>query len=61
MYKYQRALECHKCGRWVENIGEDAIKVTCAYCVLKAVGMPKERKVIDLQVVQLVGIGWQSL
>ena len=37
------SLECHKCGRWVENIGEDAIKVTCAYCVLKAVGMPKEK------------------
>jgi len=38
-----RALECHKCGRWVENIGEDAIQVTCAYCVLKAVGLPKEK------------------
>jgi len=44
MYKYQRALECHKCGRWVENIGDDAVKVTCAMCVLQAVGMPKEKK-----------------
>ena len=39
-----RALECSKCGRWVENIGEDTVKVTCAYCVLQAVGMPKEKK-----------------
>ena len=38
-----RALECHKCGRWVENIGEDAVKVTCTYCVLLAVGWPKEK------------------
>ena len=44
MYKYQRALECHKCGRWVENIGDDTVKVTCHICVLKAVGMPKEKK-----------------
>ena len=44
MYKYQRSLECHKCGRWVENIGDDAVKVTCAMCVLKAVGFPKEKK-----------------
>ena len=32
------ALECHKCGRWVENVGEEAVKVTCSYCVLMAVG-----------------------
>ena len=43
MYKYQRSLECHKCGRWVENIGDDAVKVTCTYCVLLAVGWPKEK------------------
>jgi DNA-directed RNA polymerase subunit RPC12/RpoP len=39
-----RALECSKCGRWVENIGEDTVKVVCPYCVLQAVGMPKEKK-----------------
>jgi hypothetical protein len=33
-----KALECHKCGRWVENISEEAVKVTCSYCVLTAVG-----------------------
>jgi hypothetical protein len=38
------ALECHKCGRWVENIGDDAVKVTCSICVLQAVGMPEEKK-----------------
>ena len=44
MYKYQRALECHKCGRWVKNIGDGAVKVTCSICVLQAVGFPKEKK-----------------
>ena len=44
MYKYQRSLDCHKCGRWVENIGDDAVKVTCSICVLQAVGMPEEKK-----------------
>jgi len=39
-----RALECSKCGRWVENISEDTVKVVCPYCVLQAVGMPKEKK-----------------
>ena len=38
------SLECHKCGRWVENIGDDAVKVTCSICVLQAVGMPEEKK-----------------
>ena len=39
-----KALECSKCGRWVENISEDTVKVVCPYCVLQAVGMPKEKK-----------------
>jgi len=38
-----RALECHKCGRIVENIGELAHKVTCSVCVLGMVGMPEEK------------------
>ncbi len=38
------SLECHKCGRWVENIGDDAVKVTCSICVLQVVGMPEEKK-----------------
>ena len=34
------SLECIKCGRIVDNIGETAVKVTCSYCVLMAVGFP---------------------
>ena len=39
-----RALECSKCGRWVENVGEDAKSAICSYCVLGMVGMPEEKK-----------------
>ena len=38
------SLECKKCGRWVENIGEDTKSVTCSICVLQAVGFPDEPK-----------------
>ena len=38
------ALECKKCGRWVENVGDDTTSAVCSYCVLKAVGMPEEKK-----------------
>ena len=34
------SLECIKCGRIVDNIGETAVKVTCSYCVLMTVGFP---------------------
>ena len=44
MYKYQRSLECHKCGRWVENVGEETTSVVCSICVLQAVGVPEEKK-----------------
>jgi len=36
---YQTLL-CSKCGRIVDNVGETAVKVTCSYCVLMAVGFP---------------------
>ena len=39
-----RSLQCSKCTRWVENVGEDAKKVTCSVCVLMAVGLPEEKK-----------------
>ena len=39
-----RSLQCSKCTRWVENVGEDAKKVTCSVCVLMAVGLPEEPK-----------------
>jgi len=38
------SLECIKCGRIVDNVGETAVKVTCSYCVLMAVGLPEEPK-----------------
>ena len=37
-------MECQKCGSVVENVGELATKVTCSYCVFKAVGFPEEPK-----------------
>ena len=36
------SLSCSKCGRWVDNVGETATKVTCSYCTLLAVGLPEE-------------------
>ena len=38
-----RALECKKCGRWVDNVGENAKTVICSYCVLGMVGMPEDK------------------
>jgi hypothetical protein len=38
------SLECTKCGRWVENVGDDIKSVTCSICTLIAVGMPEEPK-----------------
>ena len=42
--RLENAMECHKCGRWVENVGEEAAKVTCSICVLMVVGFPEEPK-----------------
>ena len=39
-----RALECKKCGRWVENVGDNAVTVTCSLCTLISVGIPEEKK-----------------
>ena len=39
-----QTLPCNKCGRLVENVGEEAVKVTCSMCVLGAVGFPEEPK-----------------
>jgi len=38
------SLQCTKWSRWVENVGETAVKVTCSVCVLLAVGLPEEKK-----------------
>ena len=37
-----KSLSCTKCGRTVNNVGDTAVKVTCSYCVLMAVGLPAE-------------------
>ena len=39
-----KTLPCRKCGRLVETVGEEAVKVTCPMCVLGAVGFPEEPK-----------------
>jgi phage FluMu protein Com len=39
-----KTLPCRKCGRLVETVGEEAVKVTCSWCVLGAVGFPEESK-----------------
>ena len=38
------ALECRKCGRWVENVGDDTVSAVCSYCVIGMVGLPEEKK-----------------
>ena len=39
-----KSLPCRKCGRIVDNVGEEAVKVTCSSCVFGLVGMPEESK-----------------
>ena len=39
-----KTLPCRKCGRLVENVGEEAVKVTCSSCVFGLVGFPEEPK-----------------
>ena len=36
-----KAMECQKCGRVVENVGELAVKVLCSYCTFRLVGFPE--------------------
>ena len=37
------SLECSKCGRFVDNVGEKVTKVICSYCTLNMVGLPEEK------------------
>ena len=39
-----KAMECQKCGRVVENVGELTVKVTCSYCTMMMTGLPEETK-----------------
>ena len=38
-----RALECSRCGRWVENVSEEAKSVVCSYCVLRAIPIEEKK------------------
>ena len=55
-----RAMICHKCNRIVENVGEDAFKVTCSYCVFTAVGMPESPKSTYKPTGRPAGWHWMS-
>ena len=37
------AIECKKCGRWVENVGDDTTSTVCSFCVLGMVGLPEDK------------------
>ena len=41
---HTKALQCSKCMRVVENVGDDATTVVCSYWVVGLVGLPKESK-----------------
>jgi hypothetical protein len=35
---------CHKCGREVRGVGDEAVSVTCSICVLATCDFPEEPK-----------------
>ena len=53
-------MECQKCGRVVENLGELTIKVTCSYCTMMMVGLPEETKSIYKPTGRPVGWHWMN-
>jgi hypothetical protein len=55
-----RALECDKCNRIVENVGDLAVKVTCSYCTMMMVGFPKEPKSAYKPTGRPAGWHWMS-
>jgi len=55
-----RAMICHKCNRIVENVGEEAFKVTCSYCVFGMVGFPEEPKSTYKPTGRPAGWHWMS-
>ena len=38
-----RSLECSRCGRWVDNVSEEAKSVVCSYCVLRAIPIEENK------------------
>ena len=55
-----RAMECQKCGRVVENVGELAVKVRCSYCTLQLVGFPEESTTTYKSTGRPVGWHWMK-
>ena len=55
-----RAIECQKCGRVVENVGELAVKVRCSYCTLQLVGFPEESTTTYKSTGRPVGWHWMK-
>ena len=55
-----KAMECQKCGRVVENVGELTIKVTCSYCTMMMVGLPEETKSTYKPTGRPAGWHWMS-
>ena len=53
-------MECQKCGRVVENLGELTIKVTCSYCTMMMVGLPEEIKSTYKPTGRPVGWHWMN-
>ncbi len=54
------SLECKKCGRWVDNVGENTKTVTCSYCTMMLVGMPEEPKSTYKPTGRPAGWHWMS-
>ena len=38
-----RSLDCSRCGRWVDNVSEEAKSVVCSYCVLRAIPIEEKK------------------
>ena len=38
-----RSLECSRCGRWVDNVSEEAKSVVCSYYVLRAIPIEEKK------------------
>ena len=53
-------MECQKCGRVVENVGELAVKVRCSYCTLQLVGFPEESTTTYKSTGRPVGWHWMK-
>ena len=51
---------CHKCGREVRGVGDEAVSVTCSICVLATCGFPEEPKSAYKPTGRPAGWHWMS-